>query len=213
MPLNLHIPTPHCARIAVTFTHAHAAVNCEMTFALQDTTDGIFTTPSVVATNVWAAWVANCVPALSPNVVSNGVVYEDVRTVPYTGADYPQTATPGTLASASTQIPTDTALTIKRLGGALGRAGRGRVYWPLWDQEELLTADATSSAVQTRIQNALGAFQTQVETLSGTTFLGHISLQFNKVARTNGLFYRTTSWVAADLLIDSQRRRLAGRGS
>ena len=207
-----HIATAHGGEFGVLFTHDTEACDCELTFGVFDDTDGIFADPGDFATQIWSAVTAHLVPIASPHVVFDGITFEDRRTLPFSGADYPQTATPGTHTGATTIVPTDTALAVKRSSGELGRSARGRVYWPLWASELLLTADKTSSTVASQVTSALVAFQAAVEGGTLPCLVGHISTQHGGAARTAGVFYRTVAWGASDLVIDTQRRRLLGRG-
>lgn len=207
-----HLATPHTAKIAVTFTASTEPVQCEMTFAIRDMTDGIFTDPLLTANNVWNAVLAQLVPSISAQVVFNGVVFEDVRAIPYSGADFAFSATPGTRSSTGVPLPTDVALAVKKLSANLGRSGRGRLFWPLWNSDELISADRTSAAAALVVTTALASFQTAVETGPPACEVGIISQQIGKVVRSAGLFEPIVSWAVADLNLDNQRRRLLGRG-
>jgi hypothetical protein len=203
---------PHTCRTALTFKHAVEAVDCEMTFAWQDDTDALFSDPGGFATQLWNAAVAKLVPELCPEVVLNGVVFEDIRSVPYGGADFPQTPTHGTNGSGSVKVPTDTSIAIKRVTGAVGRSYRGRLYWPLWDGSYLVTADTTGAAYLNDVVAALESFQAAVEggTYPCTCVL--VSFYSDKALRDPGISTPITGWSYKDLVVDSQRRRLLGRG-
>lgn len=208
-----HLATDHSAKIALTFRHAVVPIKAEMTFAVRDTTDAIFAVPSTFANQVYASAIAHLGPALTPEVVLNGVVFEDVRVLPYGGADFPQADHPGTNGASGGLVPTDGCIAIKKVTDGLGRAARGRLFWPIWNASLLVTADTTSAAVVSAIVTALVAFQTALETGPLVCELGIISQQVGGVVRGSGLFERITSYSAADLFIDSQRRRLLGRGT
>ena len=208
-----HIPTPHAARIAITFTHVAEPIRCEATFALQDSSDAIFAAPLATANAVWAAWLAHVVPAMPAETIWNGVVFEDVRTLPFGGADYPQTATPGGTSFAGASIPTDSCISIKKLTAGLGRSARGRMFWPIWVSGQLVTADTTSGALVAAAVAALNGFQTALQTALTPAEVGIISTQVGGAPRSTGLFQQIVGYSAADLNVDSQRRRLLGRGS
>jgi hypothetical protein len=207
-----HIEIPDCGRVAVTFHHAVEDVHAEMTFAVRDTSGAVFTSPATFATKVWNAAVTHLIPQLPPQVVLDGIVWEDVRTLPYGGADFPQTATPGTSGSGAVKIPTDSAIAVKRLTASLGRSYRGRLYWPLWDGSYLVTADTTGATYMNQVVLALTAFQAEVEGDTLPCEMVLISTETLGAPRPAGVATPIVGWAYTDLRVDSQRRRLLGRG-
>jgi len=207
-----HLATAHCAKIGLTFTHSTVNVSCELTLAVQDNTDAIFANASAFATQCFTAVVARLVPQTTNVVVWNGVVFEDVRTVPYGGAFFAQTPTAGTLGTTTTALPTGTAFAVKKLTGSYGRSHRGRLFWPVWDATHMSAADTYSSTRANALLTALAALQADIEGGALPCKVGIISQQEGKVTRANGLFEQITGWTYADLTIDEQRRRLLGRG-
>jgi hypothetical protein len=183
-----------------------------MTFAWQDATDNLFSDPGGFATQVWTAALANLKSELCPEVVLNGVVFEDIRSIPYGGADFPQTPTPGTNGAGTLKVPTDTSIAIKRVTGAVGRSYRGRLYWPLWDQSYLVTADTTGATYLNGVVSALASFQAAVEggTYPCTCVL--VSFYSDGALRDPGISTPIVGWTYKDVVVDSQRRRLLGRG-
>ena len=209
----MSIPAAGCARVALTFTHSLVPVKCEMTWALHDASGGIFADPSVTAGNVYTAALTHLRPALNTNVVMTGIVFEDVRASTYVGADFPGVLTAGTATAGGDDLPTDCCIAVKRSGAGLGRANRGRLYWPIWKTAWMVSPDVVGSAVITLIGAALVAFQVAVETGSTPCEMGIISTRLAGAPRAAGVFSRTLSWSVTDAIIDSQRRRLLGRGA
>jgi hypothetical protein len=207
-----HLVTPDTVRVAVTYTHSTEPIQCELTFALQDASGLIMTDPSTTAAAVYTAAAANWQPQMAPEVVLNGVIYEDVRTIPFGGLTFSFTDVPGTFSGGTAPIPTDSCLAVSRLSGSLGRSARGRVYWPIWDQAELAFADEVDPTHAAAIVTALEAFSGALETALPSATLGMISQQTGGVVRGTGLFVETLAWAIVDNHIDSQRRRLVGRG-
>jgi len=199
-------------RFAVTFRHASVSVRAELTFALQDASGTIFLNPANTAQQIWDNAVPNLVSAASASVVFTGVVVEDVRTVPYGGAEFPQTPQAGTFTSAGIALPTDCCIAIKRSTALLGRSGRGRLYWPIWQSPELDTADTIPSSHATFIVGKVQDFDNAIVAALPTANLVLISTVTGGAPRTNGLPESITGYSVADLAIDSQRRRLLGRG-
>lgn len=208
-----HYPADHCARVALTFKHSVESVRGEMTFFVQDPTDAIFAASSAFCGDFFASALAHLIPKLAPEVLLDGVVFEDIRAIPYVGADYPQAATPGTYLTSTKPVPTSSCIAIKRVTGNLGRSGRGRLYWPIWDQAANLTADTLPNAYLDEIVAALGDFQAAVLAGGYPATIGVVSFQHGGVAVNPGLFQTVIGWAYADNHIDSQRRRLLGRGS
>lgn len=211
--MSLHIVTPHVAEISVLFTNSTGAIKCENTFYVEDATDAIFDAPEAFATQVWDAWVAHIVPELSSNVVSNGVIFEDQRALPYAGAVYPQTATPGTNPTTGAEPPTNTAFAVKRLTTSLGRSGRGRIFVPVWDTGFMPSQNQVSATYANALVAALTAFQAAVEGGTLPCLMGIVSKQTGGAPRAFGEFTQISSWAYTDLNVDTQRRRLTGRGA
>lgn len=208
-----HVPIDHTARLGVLFTHYQNPVQCELTFAVEDPTDTIFSDPAAYTSNVYAEVVNHLVPASSVTMIYTGITFEDCRAVPYVGADYPLASTPGGIALGTAHIlPTNAALSVKRITAAVGRGGRGRLYFPVWTDAEIDTADVVKAARAATIVAALGAFQVAVEALVAGSHVVVVSTEFNKLPRSPGVTNPVTAWGVADLYIDTQRRRLLGRG-
>src|SRR5215471_11360617 len=82
-----HIPIPNSARVGLTFTHNVDPVRCEWTFGLTDPSGAMFTNPGGTCNSIYLAATSSIMAALPLEVILDGVVWEDVRTVPYGGAD------------------------------------------------------------------------------------------------------------------------------
>jgi hypothetical protein len=207
-----HLVTPHTARLALTYRHVTEPIRCELTFAVNDLSDGVFGEPATLANQFYADMTAALAPVLAPEVVFDGVVYEDVRSIPFGGTTYAQTDVPGTLSGGDAPIPTDTALAVSRYGALFGRSNRGRLYIPIWDRTALSGADEVDLATANDIVAALGSGQDAFLGDFGGAALGMISQQVGGVVRSEGLFVETVRWGITDNFVDSQRRRLLGRG-
>ena len=207
-----HLTTPHTARIALLYRHATEAIQAELTFAIRDTSDAIFAVPITTAVNLYSAFTSTLAPFFSPEVVLRGVTFEDVRTIPYGGLQYDGTEVPGAYGGGDAPIPTDSALAISRFSAVLGRSNRGRIYWPIWDRAELSSADTVLDTHWGDIVDALNSLAGVMVESFPDLELGMISQQTAGVVRANGLFVPTVLWGTTDGLVDSQRRRLLGRG-
>jgi hypothetical protein len=207
-----HLITPHTARLALTYRHVTEPIKCELTFAVNDLTDAAFVTPATLANAFYFDMTGALAPVLSPEVVFDGVVYEDVRSIPFGGTEYSFTDVPGTLTGGDAPIPTDTALAVSRYGVFFGRSNRGRLFMPIWDRAELSGADEVDLAHADDIVVALQAAQDAFLSDITTAALGMISQQVGGVVRSEGLFVETVRYGITDNFVDSQRRRLLGRG-
>lgn len=210
--VSLHISTPHVAEVSVTFTDTAGDAKCESTFYVEDNTDAIFSSVPAFTTQVWNAWVTNVVPQLASEVISNGVIFEDQRTLPYVGAFFPQAATAGGQTTGTDSKPNQTSFAVKRLTSGLGRSNRGRLYWPIWSNTNFVGQNAIDSTYANAIVAALTAFQAAVEGGALPCLMGVVSKQTAGAPRLFGQFTQISSWAYSDLTLDSQRRRLPGRG-
>lgn len=204
--------TPHTAKISLRYTNYLEGNVCESTFAWKDPTDAMFATPTVAAAGVFTAAVSNLIPQLSPFVILDAVGFEDIRTFPFGGIVVPFTATPGTDSAGGSQLPASASLAIKKFTGTLGRSGRGRWYWPIGSSGFLVNGNTVLSAAAVNWAAALASFQAAVEASYTGSQMGIVSYYSAKVLRSAGLFSQITAWGASDLNVDSQRRRLPGRG-
>jgi len=206
-----HLPgTPHVARIAGGWTYG--AQQCENTFYVSDSTDAIFTDPDGFCASVATAWETNMIPVMYGQQNFNEVVFEDVRDIPFVGLVHPVTpAVEGDLTTSS-PLPANLALAIKRSTGALGRSGRGRLYWQIVADEVISAANFVETGYANDVVAALQGFQTDVEAISGTVLLGINSYFQDNVMRSAGLFQQIIGWSVTDYVVDSMRKRLPGRG-
>jgi len=211
--MSLHITTDHVAEIGLLFTDAGGDAKCENTFYVLDTTDGIFADPLSFTNAVWTAWTANVTPTLASTVIYNGISFEDQRNLPYVGITYGHTPVAGGVSAGATANPNNTAFAVKRLTAAPGRGGRGRLFMPLWASAMLSGQNAINATLAANIEAGLAAFQVSVHSYTGAPVLGVVSKQIGGTARPHGVFNAITSYTHTDLVPDSMRRRLPGRGT
>lgn len=145
-------------------------------------------------------------------IVFNGIGVEDIRTLPYGGLTVFETPTQGTGYSAAATLPTSSSIAIKRASGSTGRSARGRIYWPLYVDVGFTNADVLGGSRASATVAAVQAWQTAVEAALTPALLGHVSTVTGGAPRSTGIFFHTTSWQLVDDTVDTQRRRLLGRG-
>jgi len=207
-----HIPIPNSARVGLTFTHNVDPIRCEWTFGLTDPSGAMFTNPGVTCNSIYLAATSSIMAALPLEVILDGVVWEDVRTVPYGGADFPQTPFVGTRVMNGQSLPTDVSIAVRKNTNQLGRSGRGRMYMPIWNNAILVGANQIAAAYATELTTALTTFQGLVEAGLTPATLTLLSTQNGGSPRPIGVSNRVIEWALTDLVIDNQRRRLPGRG-
>lgn len=206
------VGTPHVARITVGWTYLNAPIQAENVFYLQDPSDGIFASPLTVCAAVHTAVISDLVPMSAPEIIYNQVGFEDVRTVPFGGVVLSTTPVPGGGSYGGSSLPSDVCIAVKKSTATLGRSGRGRWFWPVGNAAALVRPDELGPAVMTNILLALTNFQATVEAISGTPHMGIVSYRTGGAPRSAGQFERITGWSFSDSFVDSQRRRLLGRG-
>lgn len=210
MPL---VGTPHVAKITLGCSYQPLGTDVENVFFLHDGSDAIFSDPSGVCDQVHTAAVAELVPQWWSDIELTYVKFEDVRSVPFGGLKNSYAATAGTKGSSTRGLPSDVAIAIKKTTGALGRSGRGRWFWPIGDGSSLDGNSQIDSTYLAAIEAALASFQTGVEGGTYPCEMGIVSYYTAKALRPAGVFYQITGWTHSDTVVDSQRRRLPGRGT
>lgn len=185
---------------------------CETVFYIEDTTDGIFSNVAATVTDLDAAWDTEIMPHMYTNGLHVATGFEDVRTVPFVGVVIPESPpTAGTLTSIE-PIPGSVSIAIKKSTGNLGRSGRGRLYWPLFESGNITNKSSANATYVNAVVAAFESFQSAVETAMPDVKLGIVSYYQDKVLRTAGLFQQITDFGVQDYIVDNMRRRLPGRG-
>ena len=110
---------------------------------------------------------------------------------------------------AGTQLPNNVALCITKHTGLRGRSFRGRTYFgPLTETD--VTGHVVSAAFISGLMSRMQNLQT-ITTTSQDWFMCIVSRQANLVPRVEAEVTRVSSF-STDGYVDSQRRRLPGRG-
>lgn len=119
--------------------------------------------------------------------------------------------TPRPGGTVSAPMPNNVAWAVKKATGLTGRSYRGR--WYVLGLGSNVFVSATQTIDTTTANTILAALNTLLSNLAAAGHtLGVVSYSSNGAWRTNGLFTPVTSFVYTDLILDSQRRRLPGRG-
>lgn len=162
-----------------------------------------------LAFDLWQWWAADRAPLTAPQVSLVEVYVTDLTsdTAPvysYTGTSGPITGT-----AASAVLPANVTICVSFRTAGRGRSARGRNYVPGLTEADVVnnTLDAgTAGSILEAYQELLpeGAITT------GTWVV--FSREEDGAPRTIGLAQPVTSVVITDRTVDSQRRRLPGRG-
>lgn len=159
--------------------------------------------------NVFQDWVeSNYKICMSPAIAltsikvtdlssESGAVWEAVQDPPIAG-----TAQGGEI------LPLNVSVVIKWITAQRGRSFRGRTYVPGLDSS-VVTGNHIDQVLRTAVISAASVLWTAVRNL--TYDLAVVSYCNGKAWRTNAVVTPIVSW-AVDTTIDSQRRRLPGRG-
>lgn len=106
-------------------------------------------------------------------------------------------------------LPSNVTLSIKFNGNARGRSANGRHYWIGLTESEVLG----DTVADTTVDDIINAYNTLQGTLVGNGLtLVNVSYCHDGAWRTQGLVTNVLSF-SSDGIVDSQRRRLLGRGS
>jgi len=109
-----------------------------------------------------------------------------------------------------TSYPGGTTFAIKFSGGLSGRSARGRMYWIQLHTAQI-SGDQVTSADAAAIVAIVANFFDDVETATGLT---HVTTSYchDGAWRTTANNVPVLNYIATDTNVDSQRKRLAGRG-
>lgn len=106
-------------------------------------------------------------------------------------------------------LPNNCTLCFTKRTALRGRSNRGRLYWPGLGEPNV-TNNTVGSALVASIITGLNNMRTVVSPL-GNWEMVVVSRFHEKVARPSGIFTPVTNFTS-DGKVDSQRRRLPGRG-
>lgn len=180
----------------------------ENTFHFQS--EGGFTAETLTAVGnamiIW--WNENLAPCLVTDCVLREVYVVDLSSATAPAATVtPPAPSSGTRGTAGAPGSTAFCISLRTVGR--GRSSRGRNYVSGLDRGAIVE----SRMDPVYVNQLVSAYRALLGTGSpGSTVWGVVSYRNNKVARPAGLFEPITAVVAVDNVIDSQRRRLPGRG-
>ena len=200
------IPVPKVIQICLRMLWA--SQNVEICFGLLKPTAISAGDLASMTTDMEAWRVAELVPQLSSDITFAAWYAVDLTTLTSPTLTTPITAaTSGTASSPS--VTNNTALTTTFYTDKRGRSYRGRVYTPGLEAAAL----NNSSEINTAQAIAMVAAYSAINSYLSLGFVHAVISRFNGgAARTTGVATPITLY-GSDVLLDSQRRRLEGRGS
>lgn len=205
-PRPTFIPVPHTAKAVMRYSLFGQTV--ENVFHFLGPDDFNVATCQLLAETMQLEWNNIVKSTLSPQLELLDITVTGIHT-----RFGPQFIAPvgvtGTNIGAAFADPGAT-LAIKFGTAQIGRSYRGRMYWPCLQAPEV-TAGVVNSAYASGLAVAMQAFFGQVGASAGVEHV-IVSYQNDCIWRTVGLPVLVTSYTVTDYNVDSQRRRLIGRG-
>lgn len=167
------------------------------------------TSMSTVAAALVTSHGAHLKTAQATTVSLVRIIMTDLSSVNAGGIEY-TTGLPIAGTSGGTESPMNVTLAIKLLTGFRGRSYRGRLYH-VGLVEGAYTGSTMIPATLTSIKNVYDALRSDIAAIPGGYSLVVVSRRENKNWRITGVATIVTA-VDVDSTLDSQRRRLPGRG-
>ena len=161
-----------------------------------------------IAVAVGNKYSATILPLLSTNLTMVEVFCVDMESD--SGGVYSNApATPPGGGVTGEALPNNCALCLTLVTGLRGRSYRGRVYVPALPESETSGNDVSSVLVNSLVTAYTGMITVVPSTLAVWSVC---SRRHNKVERPSGVLTPIVTVKATDNVVDSQRRRLPGRG-
>jgi hypothetical protein len=160
--------------------------------------------------DVAETWVGDeYLPLLSDDLTCIGVKVTDLTTdTSGTFTNFFPTPLAGSLTGGTS--PANVAFVVKRLTAGRGRSSRGRVYVPGIARVSMPSTNLITSTLAGNLVSAWNILGTMMSSAGYQPVV--ISRQHNNAPRTTALIQNISGWSYTDLTVDSQRRRLPGRG-
>ena len=201
------VPGNDVAQVELRFLWSGQRV--ENTMYFQGIADWISTSMELLALQVESWWLSNVQALVSDQVELQEVFVTNLDTA--TSGTWSQPTTPGTSgARVSPALPNNVSCALSFRTAGRGRSSRGRNY-VLGLTEDQVSNNTLLTSEAIGYTNAYGVWLTAVIPNSANWVV--FSRFTNGAPRVVGLAQQILSVGFADLTIDSQRRRLPGRGT
>jgi len=201
------IPTANGASAEIRMLVDGQRVENVLHFLGEDTYNA--TTLEELGSTICASWIANMLPLQTADLSLREVYLTDISDAAGPVATF-ATGLPASGSGTGLGTPNNVSLALSFRTAARGRSYRGRVY-----PAGMLQANVVNSQWDDVYAAAwLSAFQQlKIDTASIGSVLSVLSLRNAGNPRVAGVLTPITDIVLVDLVVDSQRRRLPGRGA
>lgn len=200
------VPFPDTAQFEVRYIDDGQKV--ENVYHVDDATPWDATTLAAMCAVFVNWWDVSMQPLVSDAVQLVGIVAKDMSAEFGVGIDY-ATGLPLTGGNTSGDFPNNVTLAVKWSTGLSGRSFRGRTYHIGLSKNQV----AGQIVVATPLANIVAAYNALIADVDAAGGALSVASRFDGgVERTSGVTTHILS-ASADPVIDSQRRRLPGRGS
>jgi len=218
------IPVEHTAEAVMKFTRNGQQLRTVLHFKKGDASEFTSAELAVLGNGMNTAWVAHMRSTHDELTFYNGCTVQSLTAEDAGGVDVPLTAdTQGTGVS-GTPLPNNVTAAIKKLTGLRGRSFRGRIYHIGIASGYLADVGHLSAGTVTAYLNQWELFFAEIHALAGA-FVHVVVSRYSGVEnvivggrykrqaipRDAGVATPVTS-LQMDATLDSQRRRLPGRG-
>ena len=200
-------PAPNVYRTEVRYLlHGQRIEN---TLNLRSLTGIPATDPNILGQIVFDWAEAEVLPLLSIDVTLQEVYMTDLSSMTAPTYTIPPAGAPPAGGNGVPALPGNVALCVSFRTAGRGRTMRGRNFVG-GISDNVVVGNQASAGFAASLALAYETLQT---TLVGAGFaVGVLSTRENNLPRAEGLWTQVTDFVVTDLNVDSQRRRLTGRG-
>lgn len=203
------IPINGCAKVSLNYTFAGELAQNTLAFVQDPITPNIPSSElDALCEAVYLWWQVNMAP-----LIANTVELRNCEAVDLTGqyaaygAHVPVSPASGSLAKS---LPNNVTICVSFRTASRGRRARGRVFLPGVSEDRTSGPNAITAAHAGNVLSAFNQLVLEVNNNTSPTSWKHVI-----ASRAGGIgaTYEVTEYAFSDRTLDSQRRRLPGRGS
>lgn len=162
-----------------------------------------------------ASTVNTVVPTTWMPLMPTNIVYQETNVIDLSvegGSQVTQSVVGGQGGGVSgNALPNNVTLAVRLKSGIGGRSGSGRIYWPGFATSQQALANTIDTGVVSDIISAIGDLIAALELID--TIITIVSRYLNSSVRPEGVPFVVNNVTVFDNTVDSQRRRLPGRGN
>lgn len=205
------IPAPNVAQVEIRGTLDGQPVENVLYF-LKKAPPVTPATLGTLAMQVGQWWIANALPWLPVTYLFREIYATDLSTATSSASTWPADNNPGTRNPSGGVLPNSNTLCISFRTNQRGRSARGRNYWAGLSKSDI----TNNTASMTLQQGIVGVYEALLTLVGDDTINWYwvvLSRFTNGAPRPQGLTNTITNVLIVDSTVDSQRRRLPGRGA